>query len=368
MASDPAISLLHVFPSFAIGGQQRRLAALAGAFGRDFSHKILSLDGDAGATALFEAAAPPVEALTIEKSGFVRPRNIMRLRKAIAASGADILCTYNFGSIEAVIANRTGPRLPHVHHEDGFGADEAGGQLKRTRALARRFLLGDAITVVPSLTLERIAVERWGLAPRRVVRIPVGVDIARFHASRTLRSGPPVVGAIGALREEKNFARLIRCFTAASEGREARLVIYGDGPERQMLADLAARSSASRDISLPGATSTVAQALAKFDIFAITSDTEQMPTSLIEAMASGLPAIATAVGDIPDMLGKESRAFIIDREDESAFTAQLRALIDSAELRRTLGAANLDRARRFDQAPMTEAFRRLYVAALARAR
>lgn len=360
MASDPAISILHVFPSFAVGGQQRRLAALADAFGTDFSHRVLSLDGDLSASALFGKISPVVDALVIEKSGFVRPGNISRLGQAIGTSGANILCTYNFGSIEAVIANRAGPRLPHIHHEDGFGPDEAGGRLKRTRSLARRLLLAEAITVVPSRELERIAVQRWGLAAKRVRRIPVGIDVASFHALRTERAGPVVVGAIGALRKEKNFARLIRCFDIASEGLNARLVIYGDGPERQNLIYLASRSTASGFISLPGATSAVAECLKSFDIFAIASDTEQMPTSLIEAMASGLAAIATSVGDIPDMLGAESREFIVDRDDENAFAAQLRLLINDPARRNFLGAANRNRARGFDLAPMTQAFGLLY--------
>ena len=368
MASDPAISILHVFPSFGVGGQQRRLATLAGAFGAEFSHKVLSLDGDLGASALFGESRPAAQALVIEKSGFVRPGNILRLRKAIETSGAELLCTYNFGSIEAVIANRVGPRLPHVHHEDGFGADEAGGRLKWTRALARRALLGDALTVVPSRELERIAIERWGLAATRVTRIPVGVDVTSFQSRRTERAGPVIVGAIGALRKEKNFARLIRCFEIASEGRDARLVIYGDGPERENLVDLASRGNASGLISLPGATSAVPEILKQFDIFAISSDTEQMPTSLIEAMAAGLPAIATSVGDISEMLGEESREFIVDRDIEKAFAAQLRALIDNPALRRKLGAANLERARGFDLTPMTQAFRTLYVSAAERKR
>ena len=368
MASGPAISILHVFPSFAVGGQQRRLAALADAFGATFSHKVLSLDGELGASALFEKVRPAVEALVLEKSRFIRPGNIARLRAAIAAGGADILCTYNFGSIEAVIANRTGPRLSHVHHEDGFGADEADGRLKWTRSLARRLLLGDSIVVVPSRTLERIALGTWGLPSIRLRRAPVGVDIARFRAQRTIRSGPVVVGAVGALRKEKNFARLIRCFEIASAGRDARLIIYGDGPERRNLLDLASRGKAARSISLPGATSAVAERLGEFDIFAISSDTEQMPTSLIEAMAAGLPAIATAVGDIPEMLGGDSRAFLVNPGDEKTFAMQLRALIDDPELRRTLGAANLERARGFDLGPMTQAFSRIYLAAAERRR
>lgn len=360
-----AVSILHVFPSFSMGGQQRRLATLAGAFGPEFSHKIISLDGDVSAAALF-AAPPSVEKLVIEKSGFVAARNVWRLRKAIAESGADILCTYNFGSIETVIANRLGPRLPHVHHEDGFGADEAEGRLNWKRSFARRILLASSLVVVPSKGLEEIALRSWRVDRKRIAHIPVGIDVARFHAPRAERPGPVVVGAVGSLRVEKNFARLVRCFEAASEGREARLVVYGDGPERRLLAEAAARSRARAAISFPGATDEVAEALSKIDIFALSSDTEQTPTSLMEAMAAGLPAIATAVGEVPEMLGEESSAFIIRVDDEAAFARQIRTLIDDPELRNRLGAANRRRAEAFDARAMISAFRNLYSAAASR--
>lgn len=356
-----AVSILHVFPSFSIGGQQRRLATLVEAFGDDFTHRIISLDGDASASALF-GDRPAVEPLVIEKSGFVTVGNILKLRKAIAASGADLLCTYNFGSIEAAVANRLGPRLPHVHHEDGFGADEAGGRLNRKRALARRLLLAKSVIVVPSQGLEEIALRAWRLPRARVVRIPIGIDLARFHAPRAERTGTVTVGSIGSLRPEKNFARLIRCFQTASQGRDARLVIYGDGPEQRSLFELASQGKAA--ISLAGPTFDVAHALSGIDIFALSSDTEQMPTSLLEAMAAGLPAIAMAVGEIPEMLGDEGRDFVVG--DEAAFARQLRRLIDDAALRRRLGAGNRKRAECYGAAAMIKAFRALYCAAAGR--
>lgn len=360
MASDRAVSILHVFPSFAIGGQQRRLASLAAAFVDEFSHKILSLDGETGAAALFEREKPEVDTLILEKSGFVRTGNIARLKRKIAESGADILCTYNFGSIEAAIANRLGPRLARVHHEDGFGPDEAGDALNWKRSFARRVTLSDAIVVVPSKSLERIATRQWGVAEKRLRRIPVGVDGERFKARRQKSGGAIVVGAVGALRKEKNFERLIRCFEIAREGYDARLAIYGDGPERQNLEKRASSSKAREFISLPGATSTVADVLAGFDIFALSSDTEQMPTSLLEAMACGLPAIATSVGDVSEMLGTESRNFVVARDDEEAFAAGLRRLISDEALRTALGAANLERVRNYGIEPMVEAFRQVY--------
>lgn len=360
--SEREIAILHVFPSFAIGGQQRRLATLIEDLGPQFAHRIISLDAETGAEALLPDRRKNVSVIPmpITKSSSVGIGNIAALRRAIADSAADLLCTYNFGSIEAVIANALGPRLPHVHHEDGFGADESHGRRKRRRALARRLLLSRAIVAVPSHELEGIARAEWGLQRGRVRRIPPGVDLARFSRSARETAGPVVVGALGALRAEKNFARLIRCFVAASRGRDARLAIVGEGPQRAALAKLAGESQARAKISFPGATAKPEEALAGFDIFALSSDTEQTPLSLMEAMAAGLPAVATDVGDVAAMMGEAVADFVFPPEDEAAFAAALGELIDDADLRRRAGAANAERAQTFDKNSMITAFRALY--------
>jgi len=358
--------LLHVFPSFAMGGQQRRLATLVDGLGVAFRHQVCALDGDLSARSMIsdEAGAVTFEALPLEKSSLISLNNLRRLRRLFLESQADLLCTYNFGSIEAVIANRAGPNLPHVHHEDGFGPDEAGGRQKPRRALARRFLLGRSLLTTPSTILEKIAVEIWRIPASRVRRISVGIDVMRYRVEPQRSEGVITVGALGALRREKNFERLIRCFSAASEGRKARLVIYGDGPERPVLENARAASPARDRIFLPGATLRPEQALAEFDIFALSSDTEQTPISLMEAMAAGLPSIATDVGDVRLMVGDEGADFVIAPENEQAYAARLGELIDDAELRARLGAAARERATIFDQRAMVAAFRALYLEAI----
>lgn len=344
-----------------MGGQQRRLATLISSFGEDFRHKVISLDSEIGGAALLANAGVEIESFHAEKSGLVSVGNVSRLKRAISESDADLLCTYNFGSIEAALANRLGPTLPHVHHEDGFGPDEADGRQKARRILARRAILSRSLVVVPSQTLERIALETWRFDRSRVKRIPVGINLAAFSGPRDYLDGPVTVGALGALRAEKNFLRLIRCFAEASKGGVARLEIHGEGPERQRLTGAARESGANGRIELPGASNDAAATMRLFDIFALSSDTEQTPTSLIEAMASGLPCVATHVGDVPQMLGDCSAEFITTSDQE--FVAALRRLISDAGVRRRLGEANRRRAAAFDKAAMVEAFRALYFAA-----
>ena len=110
--------------------------------------------------------------------------NRRRFRTYLRAHRPDLLITYNWGSLEWAMANW--PRLvPHVHIEDGFGPEEADRQLLR-RVWTRRLLLSNSRVVVPSRTLERIALHVWKLSPSRVRYIPNGVDCQRFSGL-----GPP---------------------------------------------------------------------------------------------------------------------------------------------------------------------------------
>jgi glycosyltransferase involved in cell wall biosynthesis len=173
-----------------------------------------------------------------------------------------------------------------------------------------------------------------------------------------------VIGTIATLRPEKNLTRLIGAFAALAKeqnGTGLRLLIVGDGSERAALESAAQVSGQAEKITFAGPTSAPEEMLRRMDIFALSSKTEQMPLSVLEAMASGLPISAVAVGDILDMVAEENRPYIVNESDENAFRGSLRALIRDSELRRRLGRANRAVAvARFDQAVMAERYRELF--------
>jgi glycosyltransferase involved in cell wall biosynthesis len=169
-----------------------------------------------------------------------------------------------------------------------------------------------------------------------------------------------VVATVAALRAEKNLGRLLRAFAAATGARPARLVIVGDGPERAGLEALAAELGVAQRVSFLGHIADPAPLYAGFDLFALSSDTEQMPIAVIEAMAAGLPVAATDVGDVRAMLAEANAPWLGPRDD-AALTSSLGALLDDAALRSRIGAANRARAlQAFDQERMFAAYAALF--------
>ncbi|MDR3536848.1 MAG: glycosyltransferase, partial [Acetobacteraceae bacterium] len=139
-----------------------------------------------------------------------------------------------------------------------------------------------------------------------------------------------------------------------------RLVIVGDGPERAALEAQVASLGLVGQVTFTGHREDTPALYAGFDLFALSSDTEQMPLSVLEAMASGLPVAATDVGDVAAMLAAENAGFVVPLA-EDALAGALAALIDDPELRRRLGTANRTKAaREFDQATMAQRWRALW--------
>ncbi len=344
------ITLLHVFSTFAVGGPQTRFATIAERLGPKYRHLIVSMSGRTDAAGLLPPGVD-YSLVPIRNTPRNPPANAWRFARQLGRIKPDQLVTYNWGSLEWAVGNRFGPNIPHIHIEDGFGPDEATARFRR-RVWLRRVGLAKVKTIlVPSRNLERIALEEWRFPESRVRYLPNGVDIPRFsapvpEAERAFqkRPGELIVGTCAALRPEKNLGRLIRAF-AACRPENARLVICGDGSERAGL-EATARANGIADLCLfTGYLARPELALANFDIFAISSDTEQMPYGLLEAMAAGLPVAATDVGDIKAMVAEENRQFVGNVADEAALTGALRMLLRDGALRAKLAAANQAKAK-----------------------
>lgn len=358
-------TLLHVFPTFNVGGAQMRLAQLANHFGDRYRHRIVSMDGGREALGLIDGGID-VRLLSVPVRKGHTWTNLKTFRRVLGEIRPDLLVTSNWGSIEWALANRDG-RVRHLHMEDGFGPDEAGGQIAR-RVWTRRLALCRATVMLPSMTLYDLARSVWRLPERRLVYVPNGVDCDRFagsvdptFAARVGLSGDgPVIGTVATLRAEKNLVRLIDAFVRLDHGPQARLAIVGDGPERPRLEARAADLDVAGRIVFTGACREIERLLPGFTVFALSSDTEQMPLSVLEAMASGLPVAATDVGDVRRMIAEENGPFAV-APDAGRLAEAIRTLLADPARAGAIGAANRRRAREvYDHHGMFAAYRRLF--------
>lgn len=371
------VRILHAHSTFGRGGKEARAVQLMNAFGPAAEHSVISASpGELGAR---EALAPGIEADFPQDAPPLsgRPGLARLFRLSRYMRRFDLVLTYNWGAFDAVMARHLfakGMNLPPlVHHEDGFNEDEAG-ELKTRRNLYRRLALSAAYRlVVPSARLEAIARKAWAQPAGRVVRIANGIDTGRYAAPPSDpvpglgdRPGEVVIGTVAGLRAVKNLPRLVRAF-AAMTMKEARLVIVGAGPESERIAAEARRLGVGDRLVMPGFLADPARWIGGFDIFALSSDSEQFPISLVEAMAAGLPAVATAVGDVARMVADDNRPLIVEPEDEAAFAAALDSLAERPDLRRAIGRANRERASAdYDEAVMISHYARLYGEAVGR--
>lgn len=348
--------LLHVFSTFATGGPQVRFAQIANHFGRRWRHAIIAMDNDTACRELLDPALDvSYPAIEVRKGDL--PGNISRFRAALRAIRPDTLVTYNWGAIEWAMANRL-RLVRQVHVEDGFGPEERSRQIPR-RVWTRRLMLRGRTVVVPSQTLLRMATEVWRLDRGRVRYLPNGVDLQRF--SPLADGAGCMIGTVAALRAEKNLTRLVRAFAALPE--PARLVIVGDGPDRPALERLASELAIAGRVTFAGQVADPAPLYRTFNIFALSSDTEQQPLSLLEAMASGCAVVATDVGDVRAMLSKPNQA-LTSRIDDEDFARKLAELARDPARQHTLGHANRAHAEQhYAQQTMFDAWGQVFDAA-----
>lgn len=362
--------LFHLFPTFGVGGSQVRLAQIAGHFGGRYHHTIYASDAVYTAAGLFGAQVPftKIEAQIDKHRGLL---NVPLYRRMLIEARADVAVTYNWGAIEWAFATRLIGGLRHVHIEDGFGPDEATRQLRR-RVWFRRLALTSAKTtvVVPSQVLFDIARRVWRLPSSRIELIANGIDLERFGGvdaaqSRALAKKADdeiLIGTVASIRPEKNLSLLIRAFAKLPPEVNARLFIVGGGnePEFAKLRSTARAAGVEARVVFFGHAAKPELILRAFDVFAMSSATEQMPIGLLEAMACGLPVVATTVGDIASMVSPENLPYLAPSGAEDALAEALVGLARDAQARSRIGAANrVKAATHYDQRTMFDRYAQL---------
>lgn len=364
--------LLHVFSNFVTTGPELRTVQLIGTFGNDFRHSIVSMDGRTSAAERLPSGADVRLLPSPPRAGSLPTAR--RLLHLLRQERPDLVLSYNWGAFDMLLAARGLGFRRVIHHEEGFNEDEAES-FKLRRVLARRLVLpGAHRIVVPSRVLQSVATGLWKLPPEKVRLIPNGIHLQRFDAADGYpelrdRLGIPreaiVVGAVGSFRAVKNYPRLLEA-CAAVPG--VHLLLVGDGEKRAAIEARAAAPDLAGRVCFAGYQADPASYYRAMDVFALSSDSEQMPVSLLEAMASSLPVAATDVGDVRTVLPPDQSSLLAppDAEGAAVLARGIAALARSPETRRRLGELNRRRVEiSYTFEVMCASYREIYRCALA---
>jgi glycosyltransferase involved in cell wall biosynthesis len=241
------------------------------------------------------------------------------------------------------------------------------------RVWANRLLLRSSDRVIAVGECVRQAlVDNEGLPANHVQVVYNGIDVAAyddcdFDRAQVRRSLDLAAGDIAIiqvarcnpLKDHSTAIRALACLAASHP--HVRLLVVGDGEQRGKIESIIAELGLAHRVRMLGTRRDVAQLLAAADIFLLSSISEGVPLTLLEAMAAGLPCVSTAVGGTPEVILDGQTGLLARAGDPADVAQKLRTLIDNAELRHSLGAAGRLRSQEcFSDADMHLAYRKIY--------
>ena len=365
--ADHRLHVLHVIDSLQVGGTENGLVNLVGCLAGELRHTVVAMTASGPLAARLPAGT---DVIVLGKRPGRDVRALGRLVRQLRRVRPDIVHSRNWGALDAVPAARLARAPVVVHGEHGREITDPNG-LNPRRNRIRRWLapmIDRYVTV--SLDLGRWLTETVGIARAKVTTIHNGVDLRRFgdadreagRAALAVDRDTVVLGTVGRLDPVKDQARLLEAYARipAEAGRHC-LVLVGDGPCRPDLEARAAQPDLRGRVRLLGERSDVPRLLAGFDVFALPSIAEGISNTVLEAMASGLPLVATRTGGNPELIEDGVTGRLVPVGDTTSLADALTAYVTDGHLRTLHGKAGRHRAvEHFSLERMADQYRALY--------
>lgn len=344
------MKILLYIPTMTKGGAERVMSVLAGGLSRR-GHEVLMVN-DFRDQSRWDCypVAPGVRRLYLAEEnagnrGVKNVRRIMGLRRIARAEGPDVVLSFLGNPNQRMLLAMRGVGARKVVSVRNDPNREYGpGRLRRAWV---NWLFRGADGVVFQ-TEEASRYFREDIRERSRV-MPNPVDGAFYSAKRA--ENPRDVVSVGRLASQKNYGLLIRAFARiASDCPGDNLVIYGEGDLRGELEGLARRLGLALRVFLPGSVEDVAGVLAGAKAFVLSSDYEGLPNALMEAMAVGLPCIATdcPCGGPRELIESGTSGILVPVGDEGALARSMKAVLDDGGARERLAAGARERAAEFE--------------------
>ncbi|WP_298834531.1 TIGR03088 family PEP-CTERM/XrtA system glycosyltransferase [uncultured Piscinibacter sp.] len=308
----------------------------------------------------------------------IAPRMVRLLREL----RPDVVHTRNLGALEMMLPAAWAGVPVRIHGEHGWDSNDPDGRRLACQWTRRAYRPFVHRYVALSRHLQTYLVDRVGVAPTRIAQIYNGVDTQRFRPageSREGLAGSPfaaadqwVVGTVGRLQPIKNQVLLARAFVRAlvlapSARDRLRLVVAGDGPQREAVQEVLRQADADSLAWLAGRREDVPEVLRALDAFVLPSRAEGVSNTILEAMASGLPIAATAVGGNAELLQEGVTGRLVPSDDVEAMAEAILHDFSDRDGARARGRRAREAAeRRFSLDAMVSAYDELYEQQLGR--
>ncbi len=367
------LRVLHVIDRLDVGGTELGIARVVrGLNGQNFRHRVCAIRGFSEDFVAAQSLAGRVCVAGRSNPGF--QFMVGRLARIMREFRPHVVHSRNWGGIEAIPAARFA-RVPiTIHSEHGYEVDMLAG-LPIHRRLMRRFAykVADVVFTVSEELRNYHALQTWLPAARFRV-VPNGVDTVKFCPQPNRRAEMRrqlgltedfvVCGSVGRLVAIKDYSTLLQATKIlVARGLPICLLLVGGGPELVNHQDFVAASAGlSKRVKFLGPSTDVAALLNALDIFVLPSLSEGMSNTLLEAMAAGLPIVASRVGGNPEILQEERSGWLFKAGDVAELTDRLEHLTQHPALRQNLGQAARQRAEsEFSLERMIDRYHELYL-------
>lgn len=375
--------LVHVVFRFGVGGLENGIVNLINNLQHDrWRHAIVSLtDIDDAFTQ--RITCPDVDYVALQKRPGHLVRDYPRLLHVLRSLRPAIVHTRNLAALEAVVPARLAGVPIRIHGEHGWDFQDPQGRLRRYRLVRRLYRPFVSHYVALSQHLADYLHRQVGVPEASISQIYNGVDTARFHPSangRDLISGCPfhspdhwLVGSVGRLEEIKDPLNLARAFVRmleidSSAAKHLRLIMVGDGALRRQAEAILADAGVAELAWFAGERADVPELMRGLDCFVLPSLAEGVSNTILEAMATGLPVVATRVGGNAELIESGMTGTLVPAAQPYALAqAILGYFKDRATASRHAEAAHSVALTRFSLATMVAAYANVYERALAAA-
>lgn len=365
------VKILHVIDSLGIGGMERVVIDVANGLDAAKFEQIVCCLSRRGEAA--DQLRDNVRCFDLGKGDKADRLIPLKLARLIRRERPDIVHSQSWSGVDTALAMLFAPGVKLVHSEHGRNFHDLHGQTL-LRRIARRWLYQRANLVFAiSGEVREFYCRQTKFPVERMRVIPNGIALQRIDEADAggvreelgIAADDFVIGTIARLDLNKDTLTLLRAFAAIPTDSKLKLLIVGDGDQRNRLEEFVNSAALNQAVIFVGWRRDVPRLLKAMDVFALSSLSEGMPLTVLEAMAARLPVVATAVGALPEMVEEGRTGFLVPVGDAKAMAEALRRLFDERQLAKDFGeAARRKVEREFTIERTLQRYAELYVSVL----